>query len=119
MEQLTDFFVNYGWQLCLIALAGVIILGILKYSNAFSKIDKEKRKPIYFAISVGFSLVATIIYLAIIKQLTVQYVLAIATAIYALNQTFYAIYETTTLKDLFSKIVAAIKQKIEEKKNKK
>ena len=44
MEQLEVFILNYGWQLGLIALVGVIILGILKYANAFSKIENEKRK---------------------------------------------------------------------------
>lgn len=118
MEQITVFLSTYGWQLALIALAGVVILGILKYTNAFSKIEKANRKPIYFVISIGFSLIAAVIYLAVLKQLTFGYFTTIAIAIYALNQTFYAIYETTNLKDLLTKLADTIKQKIEEKKNK-
>lgn len=112
MEELISFLGIYGWQLALIALLGIIILGILKYANIFSKIEKDKRKPIYFAISVGFSLVATIIYLIVIKQFSIEYVVTVASAIYALNQTFYAIYETTTLKDLICKLLDIVKEKI-------
>lgn len=105
MQQLLDFCAQYGWQLALIALGGVIVLGILKYANAFGKIDKDKRKPIYLAISVGLSLIGTAVYLLIIKQFNFTYFLAIAAAVYALNQTIYAVYETTTLKDLINKLI--------------
>lgn len=115
MEELQGFFVLYGWQLGLIALGSVIILGILKYSNAFKKVKKENRKPIYFAISVGFSLVGAIIYLLCIKQFEVSYVITFATAIYTLNQAMYAVYETTKLKDLVAKILDIIKLKIQSK----
>lgn len=116
MEELMIFLSTYGWQLALIALIGIVILGVLKYTNAFVKIEKDKRKPIYFAISVGFSLIATIIYLLIIKEFTIEYIVTVATAIYALNQTFYAIYETTTLRDLICKLLDIIKERIENKK---
>ncbi len=112
MEELIVFLGIYGWQLALIALLGVIILGILKYTNAFAKIEKEKRKPIYFAITVGFSLIASIIYLIVIKQFEINYVITVATAIYALNQTFYTIYENTSLRDLICKLLDIIKEKI-------
>lgn len=111
MEQLEVFILNYGWQLGLIALVGVIILGILKYANAFSKIEKEKRKPIYFAFSIGFSLIATIIYLLYIDQFDISYVITITIAIYGINQTMYALYETTKLKDLVAMILDLIKAK--------
>lgn len=116
MEEMMIFLQTYGWQLALIALIGVIILGILKYANAFRKVKEENRKPIYFAISMGFSLIATIVYLLIIKQFDFSYVITVTMAIYALNQTMYAIYETTTLRDLVGKILEFIKNKIATKK---
>lgn len=116
MEELMIFLATYGWQLALIALLGIVLLGVLKYANVFSKIDKDKRKPIYFAISIGFSLIATAIYLVILKQFEINYFIAVATAIYALNQTFYAIYETTTLRELLSKVFAIISEKIKNRK---
>lgn len=115
MENLQLFFSTYGWQLGLIALGGIILLGILKYANAFSKIEKEKRKPIYFLFSVGFSLIATIIYLSVIGQFEVNYLVTITLAIYALNQTMYAVYEQTKLRDLLNKILNFLLGKVKEK----
>ena len=117
-QQFTTFIAVYGGQLALIALAGIIILGVLKYANVFSKIDKENRQPIYLAISVGFSVVASAIYLAVIKQFEITYFCAVAAAILALNQTMYSIYENTKLRDLLHKIFGVIDAKIKAKKNK-
>ena len=105
MEQMVNFYSQYGWQLALIALLGIIILGVLKYANAFTNVDKEKRKPIYFAISLGFSVVASAAYLLAIDQFTVAYMIAVVTATYALNQAMYAVYETTKLRDLVVKVL--------------
>lgn len=109
MEELLNFTLTYGWQIGLIALVGIVGLGAMKYGNAFSKIEKKKRTPIYLAISVGFSIISTIIYLLIIEQFNFAYVVTVSGAIYALNQTMYAIYETTKLKDLVVKILDFIK----------
>lgn len=117
-QQFTTFVAAYGWQLALIALAGIIILGVLKYANVFSKIAKENRKPIYLAISVGLSIIGSAIYLAVIKKFEFGYFAAIAVAILALNQTMYSIYENTNLRDLLHKIFGAIDAKIKAKKNK-
>lgn len=116
MEELMLFLNTYGWQLALIALLGIVVLGVLKYTNAFKKIEKEKRKIVYLAVTVGFSVVAAIVYLLIIKQFTIEYVLTICTAIYALNQTFYTIYENTSLRDLMIKLLDFVKTMIKNKK---
>lgn len=117
MEYITLFVAQYGWELALIALAGIVLLGVLKYSNAFESVEKEKRKPIYFAISIGFSVIATIIYLVIKRQCEINYIITISLAIYALNQAMYAIYETTTLRDLMSKLLLTANQKIQQNKS--
>ena len=109
MEELVVFLQSYGWQLALIALAGIIILGVLKYCNVFSKFDEKIRHVFYLLISVGISIIGSIIYLACVGSLTVEYAFAVAAAILALNQTFYAIYSTTTLKDLVAKLIDWIK----------
>lgn len=116
LEQFRMFMDTYGWQMALIAFIGIVILGILKYANAFSKIEKEKRKPIYFAITIGFSLVATIIYLLIIGQFSITYILTVAPIIYGMNQTMYAFYETCTLRELVNKILDAVFKRTEQKK---
>lgn len=108
MEELVIFLTTYGWQLALIALIGVVLLGVLKYANLFSKLTKEQRKLVYFAISAGFSIAAAGVYLAIVGSFTVDYFAAVATAIYALNQTMYAVYDTTPLHTLLSKVLDAL-----------
>ena len=115
MEQITIFIAQFGWELAIIALLGVILLGVLKYANVFANIDKEKRKPIYFVISIGFSIIATIIYLAIKGQFEINYVVTISMAIYALNQTIYAIYETTALRDLLYKVFTGLGTMVQKK----
>lgn len=105
METLLEFFKNYGLPITIIAVVGIVILGILKYCNLFKKIAENKRHYIYFAISVGLSVLATIIYLLIVKQFTAGYVIAIALAIYALNQTFYNIFKITPINELGRKLL--------------
>lgn len=112
MDELLVFLQDYGWQLALIALAGIIILGVLKYCNVFKKLDEEARHVLYLVISVGLSVVGSIIYLACIHQLTVGGAFAIAGAILALNQAFYAIYANTPLKELGKKLIEWIKNLI-------
>lgn len=108
MEQLAMFYAQYGWQLTIIALLGIIILGVLKYANVFKNIDKENRKPVYLAISLGFSVVASIVYLLIVDRFSVEYILTVTPALFALNQGMYAIYENTKLRDLLKKVFEKI-----------
>lgn len=115
LELFTNFIATHGWQLALIAFVGVVLLGVLKYANAFAKIEKTKRKPIYFAISIGFSLIATVVYLLVINQFDWNYLITVTTAVYTLNQAMYAVYETTTLRDLVSKILTYFGEKLKSK----
>ena len=117
MEKLLLFFANYGKVLSLIALGGILLLGLLKYLNVFSKIEKERRKILYLLISVGLSITGAIIYLAVIDNLDIDYIVGVSAAIFALNQTFYAIYETTTLRELVAKIIDWLTNKVSEKHN--
>ena len=116
MENLINFFATYGVAITIIAIAGIVILGVLKYCNLFKKIAENKRHYIYLAISIGFSVLATLVYLLIVKQFEVGYFLTIAAAIYALNQTFYNIFKVTSINKLATKILdfalSFIKKKI-------
>ena len=112
MEQIENFFQQHGLVLTIIAVVGIILLGILKYCNVFSKVEEKYRHLIYLAISVGVSIIASIVYLAIVKQLSVGYVFGIAGSIFALNQAMYAIYANTPLKELLNKVINFIKNKI-------
>lgn len=118
MEALNNFLVEYGWQLGLIALLSIVLLGIFKYTNTFSKLEKSKRKLVYFIITIGLSLIGSAIYLAIIDKFNIAYLGTIATALYAINQTFYSIYENTSLKDLLNKLITKIINMIKDYYNK-
>ena len=118
MENLIKFFSAYGLAITLIALAGIVILGILKYCNLFKKLEEGKRHYIYLTISVGLSLIGTAIYLLVVGQFEFNYFLLIASAIYALNQTFYNIFKITPINTLFRKILDFLFKAAEEKVDK-
>ena len=65
-EMVVRFFTTYGWQLGLIALSGILLLGVLKSLGLFNKIASTKRKYVYVAVSVGLSITGCAIYLVII-----------------------------------------------------
>lgn len=113
-----EFLSNYGLAITLIALGGVILLGILKYGGAFKKLAEDQRHYMYIGISVTITIVATIIYLCItMKQFPpITYILGLAGATYALNQTFYNIFKVTPLKELFRKIIEAVLKSASNKK---
>lgn len=102
MEELMTFFGSYGWQLSLIAIGGIIILGIMKYCNAFGKLSENARHYVYVVISVGVSVIASAIYLGCIGTLNVKYLFGVSGAVFALNQVFYNIFKVTPIKSLFN-----------------
>ncbi|MCD8371808.1 MAG: hypothetical protein LUD27_00710 [Clostridia bacterium] len=108
MEDLLAFLQNYGWQLGLIAIAGILILGILKYAGMFKSVEEKYRHYIYLGISIGISVIAAIIYLACVGMLTFNYACVVAAAIYALNQTFYNIFDITPVNELLKKLLDAV-----------
>lgn len=104
MEELLNFLEQYGIWPSIIALVGIFILGLLKYNNVFIKYNEKTRHVLYLLITVGISTIGSVIYLAVVDQLTVAHIAAIASAIFALNQTFYSIYSNLDLKNIFMDI---------------
>lgn len=100
-----NFLGQYGLPLAIIAVVGVIILGILKYAGAFKKLEENTRHYVYLIISVGVSLLGSAIYLLINKAFEITYFFGLAGAIYALDQTFYNIFKVTKLNDLIKVIL--------------
>lgn len=98
-EMIIKFFSEYGLVLTLIACSGILLLGILKFFKVFDKIEKEKRKYIYAAVSSGFSILASAIYLACTSGFEAKSFGVIAAAIYMLNQAVYSVYETFGLRE--------------------
>ncbi len=118
MEQILIFFNTYGLILTLFAVAGIIALGVLKYCNVFSKLAEKARHALYLAISISLSLIASLIYLLIIKQFEWQSYLLFASAVYALNQTFYTLFKVTSINALGKIILDFIKNLLTKNKNK-
>ena len=116
MDELLVFFQQHGLWLTIIAVVGIVLLGVLKYCNVFKKFDEKVRHALYLVISVGISIVGSIIYLTCVRQLDIAYISTLATAIFALNQAFYTIYDTTTLKELFNKLLEWVEGLINKKK---
>ena len=116
MDEILVFFQQHGLWLTIIAIIGIVLLGVLKYCNVFKKLDEKVRHVLYLVISVGISIVGSVIYLACVHQLDIAYIATLATAIFALNQAFYTIYDTTTLKELFNKLLEWVKGLINKKK---
>ena len=116
MDEILVFFQQHGLWLTIIAVIGIVLLGVLKYCNVFKKFDEKVRHVLYLVISVGISIVGSVIYLACVHQLDIAYIATLAAAIFALNQAFYTIYDTTTLKELFNKLLEWVKSLINKKK---
>lgn len=116
IELMTNFFSLNGLVITLIALAGIILLGILKYCKVFEKIENDTtRKMTYLICSVGLSLIGCLIYFLCRQAFEWGSYFALAGTIWALNQTAYNIFKTTKLNDLiravFDKIVEFIRTK--------
>lgn len=102
------FFSAYGWQMTVLAVSGIFLLGVLKSVKAFDwiriyadeektlQVDKTKqvKKIVYTFISAGLSVVACCVYLAIINtELTATLILTISGTVWSLNTIAYMLYE--------------------------
>ena len=109
---LESLFCNYGVAIMCIALAGIVILCILKYCKVKKKLEEKYRHYAYLSISIALSVIGAVIYLACVHQLTFSIVCSLAILIFGLNQAAYAIYANTPIKELFVKVLDAIKKLI-------
>jgi len=104
------FFSEHGWQMTVLALSGIFLLGVLKSVKAFDwiriyavegeektlQVDKTKqvKKIVYTFISAGLSVAACCIYLTIINtELTATLILTISGTIWSMNTITYMLYE--------------------------
>lgn len=102
------FFSAYGWQMTVLAVSGIFLLGVLKSVKAFEwiriyageektlQVDKTKqvKKIVYTFISAGLSVVACCVYLTIINtELTATLILTISGTVWSLNTIAYMLYE--------------------------
>ena len=116
MELLPQFFADYGLAIGLIALAGVIVLGVLKYCKVFEKIANEQlRHLVYILCSVGLTLIGIMIYLLCTTWDWTVF-LSLVPIIWGLNQAMYNVFKATKLNDLCAKILDFLKKLTTENK---
>lgn len=108
MNELLIFYQTHGIGLTLIAVGGVILLGILKYGGLFEKYKEEYRHMFYVGISVILSLIAGLIYLLCKNLFAFDVFILFAANVFGLNQAFYAIFKASTLTELIKKLVDKI-----------
>lgn len=133
-------FSAYGWQMTVLAVSGIFLLGVLKSVKAFDWIriyavvgeekilqvakTKQVKKIVYTFISAGISVAACCVYLAIINtKLTATLILTLSGTIWSMNTLTYMLYENLGVravwkaflnwaKGLILSTTATIKEKI-------
>ena len=100
-----DFFKMYGWQLGLLALSGMVLLGFLKKVGVFNKLKKEYRKYVFFGLSAVFSIIACTVYLLLINGFEWVSYLVLCGMVFAVTYIGYGFYEHTPARWLWNKLI--------------
>lgn len=100
-----DFFKTYGWQLGLLSLSGIVVLGCLKWFGCFKKVNDKYKKYLYFGLSVAFSIIACTIYILATHSFNWVSYLLLCVAVIGVTLVAYGIYENTGLRALWVKVV--------------
>lgn len=100
-----DFFKNYGWQLGLLSLSGIVILGLLKKIGVFKKLDDKYKKYVYSGISALLSIIACTIYILVTSKFEIISYLTMCGLVIVLTITAYHIYEHTGARWVWNKFV--------------
>lgn len=119
------FFSAYGWQMTVLAVSGIFLLGVLKSVKAFEwiriyavvgeektlQVDKTKqvKKIVYTFISASLSVAACCVYLTIINTaLTATLILTISGTVWSLNTIAYMLYENLGVRAVWRALLAKI-----------
>lgn len=116
-DMILTFMANHGWKLTLIALSGILLLGILKFFHIFDNLSKGKRNACYIGISTLYSIITAMIYLLAVGKCDAIKMCFLAGGIYMLNQAAYATYENYGVRALFRKIFNSIRNSFKHKKS--
>ena len=100
-----DFFKMYGWQLGLLALSGMVLLGFLKKVGVFNKLKKEYRKYVFFGLSAVLSIIACTVYLLLINGFEWVSYLVLCGMVFVVTYFAYGIYEHTGARWLWNKLI--------------
>lgn len=103
-----NFFATYGWQLGLLALSGIVVLGFLKKVGVFKKLKDDYKKYVYFALSCIFSIIACTIYLLATHTFAWASYLILCVMVMVVTIVGYHIYEHIGARWLWNKALGYI-----------
>ena len=104
-KMIGEFFKNYGWQLTLLALSGIVVLGFLKWVGVFNKPKDTSKKYVYYALSCVLSIIACTIYILVTKSFAWASYGILCGAVVGLTGAVYTIYENTGVRKLWKTFV--------------
>lgn len=105
IDMLINFFKSYGWQIGLLALSGMVILGFLKWIGRFKKLPTSDKKYVYYAINCSLSIIACTIYIIINNSFEISSWLILSGAVILLTGMVYNVWENSGLRLLWKKAV--------------
>ena len=121
IQQLYKFIAAYGIEIVLIAVATILLVGIVKliFKAKLEKVNKTGRKTLYEILSVTFTLLATSTWLAIktyalhwtAVPMTLEATLQVAATVNIVVKVMYPIYENYGLRKLLQVVLSAISKK--------
>lgn len=88
-----DFCQKFGWKLFLLAIAGIFILGCLKWFGCFKKINDKYKKYVYFTTSCAISIISCTAYILVIHKFVWYNYLLLCGSVIGLTQAVYGLYE--------------------------
>ena len=104
-DMIITFFKDYGWQLGLLALSGMVLLGLLKWIGCFKKLPTKAKKYVYYALSCFFSIVACTIYILLMHTFDWINWLILCGSVVLFTGGVYNAWENTHLRELWKKLV--------------
>lgn len=129
MDAIKGFLTTYGWQMSLVALVGIVLVGILKICKVFNcikcyskdadgnkvlneKLTKNVKKFIYYLLNWIFSIGSCTLYLLVIVKVEFdwQQWLTLCSAVIAYSTMIYAIYENFGLRAIWQAFLNAVKK---------
>lgn len=114
-QVIENFVKDYGWQLALVALVGILVVGILKHYNVFDKVAKGNRKFIFFPLSAVISVACCVAYVFGVRKewaLSLDAVgwVCFCFAIVAYTIVVYALYENLGIRNLLQALYKVLKE---------
>lgn len=104
-DMIITFFKDYGWQLGLLALSGMVLLGLLKWIGCFKKLPTKAKKYVYYALSCIFSIAACSVYILVMHTFEWINWLILCGSVVLFTGGVYNAWENTHLRELWKKVV--------------